>query len=172
MLEQSLKKFIESYQDFPTKGILFRDLTPVFRNPNIFNELVSEMANLKIYKETEAIIAIDARGFLLGSPIALTLNKPLILARKPGKLPGEIFSKNYDLEYGKNSLSIQKEAIQNYDSFLIVDDLLATGGTVSCVSNLIISQGKEIKGLNVVIELMDLKGKEKFDFPVISHVKY
>tara|TARA_B100000965_G_scaffold317071_1_gene277573 strand:- start:151 stop:453 length:303 start_codon:yes stop_codon:yes gene_type:complete len=100
------------------------------------------------------------------------LNKPLILERKPWKLPGEIFSKNYDLEYGKNSLSIQKEAIQNYDSFLIVDDLLATGGTASCVSNLIVSQGKEIKGLKVVIELMDLKGKEKFDFPVISHVKY
>ena len=120
----------------------------------------------------DSIIAIDARGFLLGSCISLKLNKPLILARKPGKLPGEIFTSSYALEYGENALSIQKEAIQKFNTFVIVDDLLATGGTVECVSNLLKSQGKEILGLNVVIELTEINGKNRFNFPTLSHVKY
>lgn len=172
MLEQELKKFIKSYQDFPKNGILFRDFTPILRNPTLFDSLINEMAGLDIYKKADAIIAIDARGFIMGSSISLKLKKPLILARKPGKLPGELSTEKYSLEYGSNSLSIQKDSLDKYQSFVIVDDLLATGGTAACISKLLKSNEKEILGLNVVIELSELEGRNLFNFPVRAHVKY
>ena len=125
-----------------------------------------------MFKQSDAIIAIDARGFLLGSSIALKAGKPLIVARKPGKLPGELLSKSYNLEYGSNALSIQKDSLSSFNTFAIVDDLLATGGTVKCISNILESAGKKISGLAVVIELSDLNGKASFQFPVSSQVKY
>ncbi len=96
----------------------------------------------------------------------------MIVARKPGKLPGLLISKSYDLEYGKNSLSVQKEALENFESYAIVDDLLATGGTVKCVYDLAMEANKKITGLSVVIELKDLKAKEKLPFKVESHITY
>ena len=92
----------------------------------------------------------------------------MVLARKPGKLPGRIFEKSYDLEYGQNSLAVQIESINQYDSFAIVDDLLATGGTVKCVSEMLNEFGKEVSGLSVVVELEELKGRNKLKFPVES----
>ena len=92
----------------------------------------------------------------------------MLVARKPGKLPGKLIKENYDLEYGKNSLSIQKEAIKKFNSYVIVDDLLATGGTIQCVANLIRKSGKRVRGSVTVIELMELNGRSKFDFPVES----
>ena len=121
-------------------------------------------------ENAEAIISIDARGFIFGAAISLQASKPMIVARKPGKLPGEIIEKNYNLEYGKNSLSIQKKALQKYNSFVIVDDLLATGGTVDCVSKILKSKNKEVAGLLVVVELINLKGKFRLDFPVESQI--
>ena len=102
----------------------------------IFSALIEEMATIPIFIKTDAIISIDARGFLLGSSLALRAVKPMIVARKPGKLPGELVSNSYDLEYGSNSLSIQKDALSAYKKYVIVDDLLATGGTVKCISNI------------------------------------
>ena len=130
------------------------------------------MASVPTLHEADAIIAIDARGFLLGSSLSLKLDKPMIVARKPGKLPGQLISKSYDLEYGSNSLSIQRDALEAYQKYVIVDDLLATGGTVNCVSNIVKSMGKKVLGLSVIIELSDLKGKSKIDFPVFSEVSY
>ena len=101
------------------------------------------MAKSKIIKEAEAIISIDARVFIFGSVISLEASVPMIVARKPGKLPGELVSKKYSLEYGENSLSIQKKAHQKYNSFAIIDDLLATGGTVNCVSELLNNNNKK-----------------------------
>ena len=124
------------------------------------------MSDSQIIKNSEAIIAIDARGFIFGSAICLESSKPMVVARKPGKLPGELIKKNYDLEYGENSLSIQKSALKKYNSFAIVDDLLATGGTVNCVSNLLTSNGKKVLGLLAVVELRKLNGRSKFNFPV------
>ena len=95
----------------------------------------------------EALISIDARGFVFGSAISYQVSKPMIFARKPGKLPGELIKKNYTLEYGENSLSIQKESLNNFCSFAIIDDLLATGGTVNCVSNILKDSGKKVTGL-------------------------
>ena len=133
---------------------------------------IKEMSELEICKAADAILAIDARGFLFGSSLAMKSSKPLVVARKPGKLPGEIITNKYSLEYGTNSLSIQKDSIKDYESFLIVDDLLATGGTVECVSKLLYSQDKKITGLSIVIELCELNGRGKFDFPVISRIIY
>ena len=168
----SLENLIEAHKDFPKKDILFRDVLPILRNPEIFSSLIQEMSELEICKAADAILAVDARGFLFGSSLALKSCKPLVVARKPGKLPGEIITNQYSLEYGTNSLSIQKDSINDYKSFLIVDDLLATGGTVESVSKLLYSQDKQITGLSIVIELSELNGREKFDFPVISKITY
>lgn len=172
MKNVSFENLIEAHSDFPKENILFRDVLPILRNPEVFSALITEISELEICKNADAILAIDARGFLFGSPLALKTLKPLIVARKPGKLPGEIITNEYSLEYGTNSLSIQKKSIKNYDSFLIIDDLLATGGTVESVSKLLYSQDKKITGLSIIVELSDLKGREKFDFPVISKISY
>ena len=130
------------------------------------------MASSNIIKNAAAIISIDARGFIFGSAIALQASKPMIVARKPGKLPGEIIKQSYSLEYGENSLSIQKSALNKYDSYAIVDDLLATGGTVNCVSNILQKNEKKILGLLTVVELCQLKGRSKCDFPVESFISF
>ena len=172
MFKEDLKNTIRTYPDFPKKGILFRDILPVFQNPTILRQLVERMSNNEIFKVSEAIIAIDARGFLFGSAISLYLSKPLVLARKPGKLPGQLTTNSYELEYGRNSLSIQDESIQQLDNFVIIDDLLATGGTVQSVNKILKEKNKKILGLSVVIELEALNGRNKFDFPVFSQIKY
>ena len=126
------------------------------------------MSSNQFLKNAEAIISIDARGFIFGSALALESSKPMIVARKPGKLPGNILTREYDLEYGKNSLSIQKNALKKYNSFVIIDDLLATGGTVNCVANLIKKERKEVIGFLTVVELKELKGRSSIDFPIQS----
>ena len=169
-MTESLKKVIKDHLDFPIKGIVFKDILPLLQQPEIFSKVIGDMSKSKIFKNSEAIISIDARGFIFGTAISLSLSKPMIVARKPGKLPGDIIEKSYDLEYGKNSLAIQKDSIKQYNSFAIVDDLLATGGTVKCVSEILKDFNKEVSGLSVVIELEDLKGRDKFKFPVESQL--
>ena len=159
---------IFTYKDFPKKGIDFKDVLEILQYPDIFQDLISKMSSSNFLKNAEAIVSIDARGFIFGSAVALESSKPMIVARKPGKLPGQILTREYDLEYGKNSLSIQSNALKKFNSFVIVDDLLATGGTVNCVSRMLKDQNKEILGLITVIELNKLKGKSRFDFPVQS----
>ena len=165
-----LKEFIDTYKDYPKKGIEFKDVLGLIQEPKIFKELILKMSSSQIIKNAEAIISIDARGFIFGSAIALQASKPMIVARKPGKLPGELVKKNYTLEYGENSLSIQKKALDKYNSYAIVDDLLATGGTVNCVSKILEKNNKEVVGILVVVELMELEGKLELDFPVESSI--
>ncbi len=172
MLSEKFKNSINSYQDFPKEGILFRDISPLLINPELFEDLISSMIKNPMFKLTDAIIAIDARGFIYGTAIALRLKKPLILARKQNKLPGELIEKEYGLEYGKDKLTIQKDSILKLEKFVIVDDLLATGGTAKCVSEMLIELKKEVLGLSVVVELTELEGKNKFSFPVSSEIKY
>ena len=167
---KKLKNLISTYKDFPQKGINFKDVLGILQDPDIFKELIQEMSASNIIRKSEAIISIDARGFIFGSAIALQSSKPMIVARKPGKLPGKILEEEYILEYGKNSLAIQENALNNYDSYSIVDDLLATGGTVSCVANILKNKNKKISGLVTVVELTELKGRLKFDFPVESSI--
>ena len=169
---KKLKELISSYNDFPKKGINFKDVLEIIQEPEVFNELILKMSDSQILKQSEAIISIDARGFIFGSAIALKSSKPMIVARKPGKLPGEIVTEKYNLEYGENSLSIQKNSLRKYNSYAIVDDLLATGGTVECVANLLKRYDKKIFGLLTVVELVSLKGRNKFNFPVESSVSF
>lgn len=169
---KELKDLIFTYKDFPKKGINFKDILGIIQSPEIFRKLIFKMSSSEIVKSSEAIISIDARGFIFGSAIAFHSSKPMIVARKPGKLPGEIVEQKYNLEYGENSLSIQEKSLEKFNSFAIVDDLLATGGTVKCVANLLRANQKEIKGLITVVELNDLNGRRNFDFPVKSMVSY
>ena len=165
---KKLEDLILTYKDFPKKGIDFKDVLEIIQYPDIFQELILKMSSHQFLKNAEAIISIDARGFIFGSAVALESSKPMITARKPGKLPGQILTREYDLEYGKNSLSIQKNALKKFNSYVVIDDLLATGGTVNCVSRLLQEQRKEITGLITVVELSKLKGRSKLNFPVYS----
>jgi len=169
-----MKKFedlINSYKDFPKKGVVFKDVLGILQDPEAFNQLITRMSSSQIINNSEAIISVDARGFIFGSAVSLKSSKPMIVARKPGKLPGELVEKQYNLEYGVNSLSIQKSSLGKYGSYVIIDDLLATGGTVKCVADLLLKNGKEVKGLLTVIELYELQGRSKFNFPVESILK-
>ena len=165
---KKLEDLIPTYKDFPKKGIYFKDVLEILQYPDIFQDLISKMSSSNFLKNAEAIVSIDARGFIFGSAVALESSKPMIVARKPGKLPGHLLTREYDLEYGKNSLSIQSNAMKKFNSFVIVDDLLATGGTVNCVSRLLQDQRKEVLGLITVIELSKLKGRSNINFPVES----
>ncbi len=169
---KKLEELISTYKDFPKKGINFKDVLEIIQEPQVFNDLIHKMSSSQIVKKSEAIISIDARGFIFGSAIALQSSKPMIVARKPGKLPGELITEKYKLEYGENSLSIQKNALKKYNSYAIVDDLLATGGTVECVANLLKRYDKKILGLLTVVELGTLKGRNKFNFPVESSITF
>ena len=167
---KKLEDLILNYKDFPEKGINFKDVLGIIQEPEVFKELISKMSESQIIKNSDAIISIEARGFIFGAAISFQSSKPMIVARKPGKLPGEIINQNYSLEYGNNSLSIQQSALGKYNSYAIVDDLLATGGTVNCVSNLLNSNGKNVLGLLTVVELRKLGGRSKFNFPVESSI--
>ena len=167
---KKLEDLIATYKDFPKKGINFKDVLEILQYPDIFQDVILKMSSNPFLKNAEAIISIDARGFIFGSAVALESSKPMIVARKPGKLPGQILTREYDLEYGKNSLSIQSNALKKYHSFVIIDDLLATGGTVNSVYKLVKDQKKEILSLITVIELKELKGRLKLDFPVHSMI--
>ena len=169
---KKLVELIKTHKDFPKKGIEFKDVLGILQEPKIFKDLILIMSSSEIIKNADAIIAIDARGFIFGSAISLEASKPMIVARKPGKLPGDLLKKEYSLEYGESSLSVQKKALQKYNSFAIVDDLLATGGTASCTSKLLKQNQKKITGLLVVAELKNLEGRLKLNFPVNSVVKF
>ncbi len=172
MLTDKLSNAIKAYPDFPKKGILFRDISPVLLDPDLFNDLIREMSKFEGFNKAECIVAIDARGFIFGSAISFLIKKPLLMARKKNKLPGQLLQKRYGLEYGEDSLSIQEEILDRYNSFILVDDLLATGGTAKCISDLIQSKNKQVVGLSVVIELEELCGKEKLSFEVDSQIRF
>ena len=163
---KELENLIKTYKDFPKKNIAFKDILGIIQDTEVFRELILKMSSNQIIRNSQAIISIEARGFIFGSAISFHASKPMLVARKPGKLPGELIQQDYDLEYGKNSLSIQKESIEKFSSYAIVDDLLATGGTIDCVAKLIRKNRKEISGALTVVELSELGGKSRFDFPV------
>ena len=168
---KKLENLIKTYYDFPKKGIAFKDILGIMQDPEVFRELILKMSSNHVIKDSEAIISIEARGFIFGSAISLQSSKPMIVARKPAKLPGDLVQENYNLEYGKSSLSIQKGALKKFSSFAIVDDLLATGGTINCVDKLIKKNGKKVSGCITVVEIVDLKGRDNIESPVQSILK-
>ena len=172
MLTGRLKNSIKDYPDFPKKDIIFKDISPILADPQLFSDLIEKISKQPSLSKADAIIAIDARGFIFGSALAKTIQKPLIMARKKNKLPGLVIEKSYGLEYGKDSLSIQKSAILPFNKFFIVDDLLATGGTAKCIIDILKSQQKEVLALSVIIELKFLEGAKNLNIPVYSEIQY
>lgn len=168
-----LKSKIREIEDFPIKGVSFKDITTLTRDKDAFNHAVSSMINDLKDKEIDYIVGPEARGFLFGAAVAYGLGVGFIPIRKPGKLPGETTSYEYELEYGTNTLEIHTESIKKGDRIAIVDDLLATAGTVMAATKLIESLGGNVVALEFVIELTFLGGREKLgDYHVNSLVKY
>jgi len=154
------KKFIASVPDFPIEGILFRDITPLMADGEAFRSAVEELKDFAIEKGAELIVGPESRGFIFGCPIAYALNIGFVPIRKPGKLPRETINVSYSLEYGSNTLCIHKDAIKKGQRVLIIDDLLATGGTMKATIDLVEKLGGVVVGLGFLIELEDLKGKD------------
>lgn len=168
-----LKKYIRDIPDFPKPGILFRDITTLLGDKKAFNLAISTLAAKFKSKKVDAVLAVEARGFILGGAIAPKLNVAFVPVRKKGKLPWKTNSITYDLEYGTDTLEMHQDAIKPNDKVLIVDDLLATGGTVKAVTELIKPLKAKIVAIAFLIELLDLKGKEKLQgYPVYSLIKY
>jgi adenine phosphoribosyltransferase len=156
-LEQ-LRRHIRDVADFPQVGVLFRDITPLLADPGAFGIAVDALA--KPYHGVDKVVAIESRGFILGAPVALKLHAGLVPVRKVGRLPAETIREDYALEYGVNTVEIHSDAIQAGDQVLIVDDVLATGGTVRAAANLVRRLGGEITGVSLLIELGFLNGRE------------
>jgi adenine phosphoribosyltransferase len=168
-----LKTLIRSVPDFPKPGILFYDITTVLKDNKGFAELIDAFAQYYIDKKVDLVLGIEARGFIFGPALAYRLNAGFVPVRKPGKLPAETLTIKYDLEYGSDSLQIHKDAVKPGQRVIIVDDLLATGGTMLATCELVKQLGGEIAGVAVAIELDFLKGRNKFpDIDVFSLIHY
>ena len=158
-----LKKYIRSILDYPKKGILFRDITTLIKDENAFRNCIDKMSEILSKLNYDKIAAIESRGFIFASPLAYNLSKPYILLRKKDKLPAEKHSVDFELEYGKATLEIHKDSIRSKEKIIIVDDLLATGGTAEAAAKLIEISGGKVEGFVFVINLFDLGGKEKLE---------
>lgn len=168
-----LKKYIRSIPDFPKQGILFRDITTLLKDKAAFKKAINALAQAVKGKKIDYVIAVESRGFIFGAPLALKLGAGFIPVRKKGKLPAETISAEYALEYGTDSLYMHKDALKPNSKVLIVDDLLATGGTVAAVCQLTEKVKAKIAGIIFLIELCDLKGRDKLKgYPVFSLIKY
>lgn len=170
---ERLKKLIREIADFPKKGILFYDITTLLKDPTGYAMLIDALAEHYIDSKADLILGMEARGFIFAPALAYRLNAGFVPIRKPGKLPAETAKVSYDLEYGSNMLEVHRDAIQKGQRVLIVDDLLATGGTAAATAQLAESLGAEIAGLGFVVELDFLKGREKLtQYDVFSLLHY
>jgi adenine phosphoribosyltransferase len=160
-LEQGMRRLIREIPDFPRGGINFKDITPLLADAQALAEAVRALAELARPLEVECVIAAEARGFLLGPALALELGAGFVLARKPGKLPYETISAEYELEYGTNQLELHTDAVQDGRRVLVHDDLLATGGTAAALCDLVEQLGGEVAGCGFLIELAYLNGRER-----------
>ena len=160
---EPLKKLIREVSDFPKKGILFYDITTLLKDKAGFATLIDALAEHYINKGVDTVVGIEARGFIFGPALAYRLNAGFVPVRKPKKLPTETVKHTYELEYGTDTLEIHKDAIQKGQRIVIVDDLLATGGTANAVVQLTRGLGADIAGLAFVVELDFLNGRQKFD---------
>jgi adenine phosphoribosyltransferase len=168
-----LDDYIRNIPDFPKPGITFKDITPLLKDPNALQYTYRAIANQYNEDEVDLVVGAESRGFLFGVGVALLLNKGFIPIRKPGKLPAAVFKETYDLEYGTDSLEIHQDAIRPGQRVLLVDDLLATGGTAKAAIELVKKCGGIIVGCAFVIELTFLTGRQKLSpYPVHSLIRY
>ena len=169
---QNLKSYIRDIPDFPKKGIIFKDITTLLKDRNAFKRVVDEIVKKFKDKKIDFVLSVEARGFIFGAAVAYKLGAGVVPVRKKGKLPYKTNAVTYDLEYGKDTLEIHQDAFRKGTRILIVDDLLATGGTTRAVVDLVEKMGGKIAGIAFVIELLPLKGREKIKgYNIISLVK-
>jgi len=170
----NFESYIRSTPDFPKPGIIFRDFIPLLADGPAFKELIDHLKDRHADKQIDVVIGIEARGFVLAAALAYALGAGTVLVRKEGKLPHATHRKEYLLEYGSSVLEIQKDALQSGQRVLVIDDVLATGGTVAAALELIQSHfSVTIEEINFLMELDDLKGREKFrDLPIYSAIHY
>ena len=172
-IQKELKSFIRDVPDFPKKGILFKDITTLLKEPRALRLTIDEMAAPFLKSKIDQVVGVESRGFIFSPAIAYRLDAGFIPVRKPGKLPAETNSITYKLEYGQDSLEIHKDAISEGSRVLVVDDLLATGGTAHATKGLVERSGGQVIGFSFLIELEFLKGNEKLGgIPIHSLVKY
>ena len=155
-----LKKYIRSIQDYPKKGILFRDITTLIKNKDAFRECIDQMAKILITLNYDKIAGIESRGFIFSAPLSYNLTKPNILMRKKNKLPAKKISVDFKLEYGSATLEMHEDSISKKEKVIVIDDLIATGGTAKAAAELIEKSGGEVAGFVFAINLFDLGGKE------------
>lgn len=169
----NLESKIRNIQDFPKPGIGFKDITTLLKDGDAFKEAIDKIVENLKDKDVDYIVGPEARGFLLGAPVAYALGVGFVPIRKPGKLPAEVVSFEYDLEYGTDKIEMHKDSIEEGKKVVIIDDLLATGGTVEAATKLIESLGGEIVSIQFLIELEFLNGKDKLKgYDVESIIKY
>ena len=160
---EHFKNYINEIEDFPKEGILFKDINPIYKKPKIFNELMVPLEKLISTSKPDFIAGIESRGFISASALAFKLEVGFIPIRKPYKLPGKVFSVDYKLEYGEDRLEIQQNSIKKNSKIIIIDDLLATGGTAFAAGELITKAKANLIGYAFLIELTELKGRNKLD---------
>jgi adenine phosphoribosyltransferase len=166
-------KYCRDIPDFPKQGIIFRDITNLLKNGPVFKQAIDAIACQYIGEKIDVIVSIEARGFIIGAALAYRLGSGLVPVRKKGKLPWRVYRRAYDLEYGQDHLEVHQDAVEPGQNALIVDDVIATGGTVEAVAKLIQEMKGNIIGAAFLIELTELKGREKIkDIPVFSLIKY
>lgn len=169
----NFKEHIRVIEDYPQPGISFKDITTLLKNGAVYREVINELAGRLKGREIDLIAGPEARGFVIGAPLAVALGVGFVPIRKSGKLPGETIEADYALEYGKDKLAMHKDAIQPGQKVLIADDLLATGGTIATSVNLVRQLGGEVIGAAFLIELTDLNGRDKLGgIDVMTLVSY
>lgn len=168
-----LASLIRDVPDFPIEGILFKDITTLTRNKEAFREAIDRMADQYADSNVDRIVAIEARGYIFGAPLAYKLGAGFVPIRKPGKLPAETISESYELEYGTNTLEMHRDGIEPGQRILVVDDLLATGGSARAAINLVERLGGTIVGVAFLVELDFLNGREKLEgYDMLSLIRY
>jgi adenine phosphoribosyltransferase len=168
-----LASLIRDVPDFPIEGILFKDITTLTRNKEAFREAIDRMADQYADSNVDRIVAIEARGYIFGAPLAYKLGAGFVPIRKPGKLPAETISESYELEYGTNTLEMHRDGIEPGQRILVVDDLLATGGSARAAINLVERLGGRIVGVAFLVELDFLNGREKLEgYDMLSLIHY
>jgi adenine phosphoribosyltransferase len=169
----SIKEYIRGIKDYPKKGILFRDITPLLKDGRAFSTCMDGMAEWAQARSADYILSIEARGFIIGAALAARLGLGFIPVRKKGRLPRKTVGKKYTIEYDEREMEMHEDAIEKGSRVLIVDDLLATGGTARAAADLVESVGGKVAGFAFIVELTDLKGRDKIkQYDVLSLVKY
>jgi adenine phosphoribosyltransferase len=172
-MKEDFKQYCRDIVDFPKPGIIFRDITGLLRNGPAFKRAIDALAEHYKGQKIDTVVCIEARGFLLGAALAYRMGAGLVPVRKKGKLPWKVYRKSYALEYGTDQLEIHQDGIEAGKNILIVDDVIATGGTIAAVVELVKEMKGNITGAAFLIELEDLKGREKIkDIPIFALIKY